>query len=481
VEFEKTGNIEKSSMLTGMCRQTGSKHLANDGKLDVNGPIRAWRTRKSPFETDWSLVAEKLELAPELEGKALFEWLIEERPGKYHDGQLRSFQRETRKWRALNGEGQEVYFPQVHHPGEKMATDFTWMNELEITIAGVKFDHMICHSVLTWSNWECGTVCHSESLLALKEGIQKALFRLGHVPKEHWTDNSTAATHELSEGGKRGFNEKYVRLMAHFGMTPRTINIGKGNENGDVESANGKLKKRAKQHLLLRGHRDFASLPEYKEFLENVFKKANDGRREKLTEELRAMRELKVEKLPEYEEMEVRVTSWSTVNIKRNLYSVPSRLIGEHVRARVYEDRLEISFRGVLQLATRRLVGESCHRIEYRHIIKSLVRKPGAFENYRYKEELFPTLNFRRAYDALLSACSERTANLEYLRILNQAADNMEDEIDEALGLLLECKEVPRWIRVTELVPERKCAVPQINLPPVDLREYDRLLTGGEV
>jgi hypothetical protein len=37
------------------------------------------------------------------------------------------------------------------------------MNDLRITIAGQPFDHMIYHFVLTYSNWETGTVCFSES------------------------------------------------------------------------------------------------------------------------------------------------------------------------------------------------------------------------------------------------------------------------------------------------------------------------------
>lgn len=476
--FEKTGVIEKSSMVAGMCRQTGSKYLKSGKDPTIGPPVRTWRTRMNSFESDWLVVAEKLGDAPGLEAKELFEWLQGLRPGKYQEGQLRSFQREVRKWRALDGPDREVIFPQVHHPGEKMATDFTWMNELEITLGGEKFDHMVCHCVLTWSNWECSTICHSESLLALKQGVQEALFRLGHVPKEHWTDNSTAATHEVKDE-KRAFNQKYLDLMNHFGMAPRTINIGKGHENGDVESLNGKLKKRVLQHLLMRGHRDFANLEEYRAFLELVIKKANDGRRVKLEEELRAMRELKVEKLPEYEEMEVQVMSWSTVNIKRILYSVPSRLIGEKVRARVYENRVDISYRDVHQLTMPRLTRTSGHRIDYRHIIGSLLKKPGAFENYRFKEDLFPTMNFRRAYDALLSAYTERTANLEYLRILDHAAKNLEEEVDEALGLILACKDIPRWTRVLDLVPQRKCEVPVVHLPPVDLREYDALLTGG--
>jgi hypothetical protein len=139
------------------------------------------------------------------------------------------------------------------------------------------------------------------------------------------------------------------------------------------------------------------------------------------------MRPLLVSRLPEYREESAVVTSWSTVRVRRNTYSVPSRLIGETVRAHVYEQRLEVYHGGVLQLEVERLRGEGGHRINYRHVIWSLVQKPGAFARYRYREDLFPSLTFRRAYDALTERLDAWKADLEYLRILHLAASTMEE------------------------------------------------------
>ena len=75
--------------------------------------------------------------------------------------------------------------------------------------------------------------------------------------------------------------------------------------------------------------------------------------------------------------------------------------------------------------------------IDYRHVIGSLVRKPGAFARYRYREQMFPTGAFRLAYDALREWRGER-ADVDYVRILHLAATTMESEVDRALGLLLE-------------------------------------------
>src|SRR5260370_13444324 len=131
------------------------------------------------------------------------------------------------------------------------------------------------------------------------------------------------------------------------------------------------------------------------------------------------------------------VTSWSTIRVCHNTYSVPSRLRGERVRVRLYGDRLEIYYGSRHQLSVERLRGRHGHRINYRHIIWSLVQKPGAFTQYRYREELFPTLTFRRTYDALAVKHPARGADLEYLRILHLPASTMESMYEAAFQRFL--------------------------------------------
>jgi hypothetical protein len=70
-----------------------------------------------------------------------------------------------------------------------------------------------------------------------------------------------------------------------------------------------------------------------------------------------------------------------------------------------------------------RLIGKHHHRIDYHHVIHSLVRKPGAFAAYRYREELFPTTIFRQGYDRLVEGSAKR-ADREYVRILESFRDH---------------------------------------------------------
>ncbi len=148
----------------------------------------------------------------------------------------------------------------MHQPGEVLQSDGTCMNDLEVTIQGETFEHIVFHSVLPYSNWEWGRVVQSESLLAIRLGLQSTLSKLGYVPQAHQTDNTTAATHKLGmvdrqSPRERGYNEEYLQLLAHYGLEGRTTHIASPNENGDIESSNGGLKRAVEQHLLLRGPR----------------------------------------------------------------------------------------------------------------------------------------------------------------------------------------------------------------------------------
>lgn len=475
-EMTKHGRVGVAAMRAGMDRKTARKYIAA-GKLpsELKQP-RTWRTRKDPFEADWPWVREQLQKAPGLEAKTLFEALQERHPGRYQDGQLRTLQRRVKQWRAEHGPDKEVFFPQEHRPGEAAQLDFTHATSLGVTIMGVPFAHLLCHMVLPYSNWQHVTVCLSESFLALKRGLQAALFRLGRAPKWLQTDNSTAATHELATG-KRGFNEDYVDLVEHFGMKPRTIGIGKKEQNGDVEAAHGPLKRRIEQQLLLRGSRDFESVEAYERWLAKVFDRANRGRRERLEDELAVMEPVRATRLPEFIEKRVGVTSWSTIRVERCTYSVPSRLIGETLRVRVYEGHLDVFYGSRLQFQLERLRGREQHRIDYRHVIWSLVQKPGAFARYRYREELFPTTTFRRAYDAISGDGQSRESDLEYLRVLHLAAATIEEDVEAALAAMLAADEPITCDAVrARLAMEADVAVPELAPYEPVLGGYDELL-----
>lgn len=485
-EMSKHGHIGLASMRAGMDRKTGRKYVAAGVLPSEMVKERDWRTREDPFAEHWPEVEARLVETPALEAKTLFEVLVEKYPDRYEPGQLRTLQRRIKVWRAAHGPDKEVVLAQQHRPGEAAQTDFTWATELAITIAGQLFVHMLCVFTLPYSNWRWATVCLSESIAALRKGVQRALFQLGRVPAHHQTDNSTAATHRIPDGksvivakdGKRPFNEDYVAMMRHFGMTPRTTEVGEKEQNGDAEASNRVLKRALEQALLLRGSRDFDSVDAWQAFIDGVARKGNRAQGRRVAEDLAAMRELDVGKLPEFVEEDFLVSEWSTVRVKHCSYSVPSRLIGEWVKVRIFEDRIVVRYAGKTELDCERLRGNPRRRIDYRHVIWSLVQKPGGFARYVYREGMFPSVVFRRAYDAIQTPHHGVKGDLEYLRILHHAATSMEADVEAALVLLLTDGKPVTASAVKVLVAASTATidVPDLSPMPVDLTTYDAFI-----
>ena len=475
-------NQEIAASKAGMDPKTARKYLAANRLPSELAGERYWRTREDPFNEVWDEVQRQMQESPGLEAKTVFEWLQREHPGRYADGQIRTLQRRIKLWRATEGPAQEIYFGQKHEPGKLCASDFTHMTELEITIEGQTLSHLIYHFVLTYSNWETGTICYSESLESLSEGWQNAVWELGAVAIEHRTDSLSSAVNNMSN--LEEFNQRYEAVMRYYGVKPRHTNPASPNENGDAEQSHHRFKRGVEQALLLRGSRDFASMGDYAQFLQDLFAQRNAGRRQRLAEELAVMRELPARRMESARRERVKVDSGSLIHVERNAYSVNSRLIGERVEARIYLDHIEVWYGQKKVENLPRLRGRAKHRVDYRHIIEWLVRKPGAFENYRYKEDLFPTSRFRMAYDALRETTPSRAVK-EYLKILKLAAEEGETTVDEALRELLEGKTESTITveAIGELVqrPETITPVTVVEVATVDLSTYDQLCTAMAV
>ena len=456
-------------------RYRGLGRMPSEARVD-----HVWRTREDAFVDVWEEVKKNLEVNEGLEAKTLFEDLQRRYPSRFADGQIRTLQRRVKAWRALEGPPKEVFFPQVHRPGELCQSDFTFMGSLGITIQGQSFDHLIYHFVLTYSNWETGTICYSESFESLSEGLQNALWELGGVPEKHRTDRLTSAVQ--TPDNPEAFTQRYRALLAHYWLQGHKTQAESPNENGDVEQRHYRFKEALDQSLMLRGSRDFSGRQEYNVFLRKLFSQLNSGRTERFREEQKLLKALPAKRLESCKRLHVRVGQSSTIQVYRNAYSVDSRLIDEQVEVRLYVEHLEVWYAQQRVETIPRLRGKGKHRIQYRHIIDWLVRKPGAFENYRYREELFPTHRFRMTYDWLKQQRPSR-ASREYLEILHLAAKENETAVDCALQKLIEQDQPISAEAVKRILSSEQPQIPstaQIVVAEVDLGAYDALLSIGE-
>lgn len=443
---------------------------------------RTWRTRPDPFSSVWtSEVVPLLEADQEgvLEATTLLAELQRRHGDAYGAGLLRTLQRRLHEWRAMHGPGKEVMFEQVHPAGREGAFDFTDATELGVTIAGQVFAHLLFQFVLSFSKWRAVGLAFSETFESLVRGLQDALWELGGVPTIWRSDNLSAATHNIPGGG-RELNRRFADVLTHYGATSTRIEPGKSHQNGGVEKAHDVLKSALTQALVLRGSRDFTSVDQYMAFVGTVRDRLNEPCAARLAEERRHLRPLPRARLPGYSKYTATVRQWSTIHFASRVYSVPSRLIGCEVEVRLHPDVVEVFYRDRTKPAATmpRIRGDRHHQIDYRHVIWSLVHKPAAFAMYRFREELFPSLVFRRAYDALVDARGER-ADVEYVRILHLAASTMQADVERALDTLLARGDRPDFMAVKELAAPEKPSIPDIQIPAPDLAAYDRLIAGG--
>ncbi|MCP4663813.1 MAG: IS21 family transposase [bacterium] len=442
---------------------------------------RWWRTREDPFEGVWDsdvVPLLKQDKKGELQAKTVMAELMVRHPSRFSGGELRTLQRRVRDWRAVHGPDKEVYFEQEHPPGREAAMDFTHGTELEVTVAGEPLKHLLFVFRLSFSGWVWVCLAFGETFEALVAGLQGALWSLRGRPSVVRHDNLSAATHELKKSRGRSLTKRFGAVVDHYDMTSTRIKPGKSHENGGAEKGNDLVKTAVNQALLLRGDRDFETLAAYETFVRDTVESSiNEPAAERLAVERRHLHALPSHPVPNYTVHRPTVRRWSTMRVASRAYSVPSRLIGHEVEVRQYADVLEVYYRDQLVETMPRLRGDKDVRIDYRHVIWSLVRKPGAFARYKYREELFPTMTFRRAYDALVEWRGER-ADVEYVRVLHLAASTMEVSVARALEQLLATGTRFDYVAVKELAAPERTVVPDISIGTPDLARYDRLLGG---
>ena len=435
-----------------------------------------WRTRQDPLAAVWeSHLVPLLARAPALTGLTLLEYLEDTFPGQYDGRVLRTLQRRVQQWKAVHGPDKAVIFRQQAEPGRQGLSDFTHKAPA-ITIGGQPFGYLLYQFRLAFSGWRYARVVQGgESYAALSEGLQGALRRLGGCPLDHRTDSLSAAFDNLS-GAPR---ERYEALCRHYGMTPTRNNRGVSHENGAIEAAHGSLKRRLSQALQVRGSTDFAVVAAYQQFIDRVVGRLNRRVVSRLRQERAALQPLPEAGYASYTDLVVKVTRSATIEVRRVLYTVPSRLIGERLRVHLYQDRL-VGYLGTTRVVTLPRVyahgPARLRRVDYRHVIHGLAAKPQAFRYSQLREDLLPNDRYRQLWRVVDRQLPAREACKWMVGVLRIAADHdcetaLMDEIEPRLA----GGELPT---LQQLQARYLPAQPghDIQIEQHGLADYDRLL-----
>jgi transposase InsO family protein len=456
--------------------------IESDPRLPSQKTMPRGRRRPDPLASVWdSEIVPMLEAAPGVRAVAIFEE-ISRRHLDLPTGVRRTLERRVARWRALNGPSRDVMFRQEHPPGRMGLSDFTDMKGLGVTIAGVPLLHRIYHFRLAFSGFaHAHVVLGGESFVALAEGLQNALWALGGVPEQHRSDSLSAAFRNVDRDMQEDLTRRYEELCAHYGMTPTRNNPGIAHENGSIESPHGHLKKVLTDELLLRGSRDFADLPAYRRFVDEVLGRRNARNRKRIEIERGALKPLPGRRTTDYEEARVLVTSNGGFLLRRVFYTAPSRLIGHHLNVHLYDDRLEC-FLGSTPIITLRRgrpprdSNKHGHVVDYRHIIHALRKKPMALLNLVYRDQLFPRPAYKRAFEALLANESEKIACRTTVGLLALAHDRAcEAELADAIEAALDAGEMLELHRLRERFTPDHVAIPEVVVAVMPLSAYDEL------
>ena len=461
--------------------------VEDDPRLPSAKKERRGRRRPDPlagiFDEE---VVPMLEQAPGLRAVGILEELMR-RHTELGRGVRRTLERRVREWRAPRGPERELVFRQTHPPGQLGLSDFTDGGGLRIRIAGEPLAHLLYHFRLAYSGFaHVHVVLGGESFTALAEGLQHALWTLGGSPREHRSDSLSAAYRNLDADQREDATERYAALCAHYGMAPTRNNRGESHENGAVEGPHGHLKRALEDALLLRGSRDFDALADYRAFVDEVVGRRNSHLRVRIDAERAVLGPLPQRRTDDFDTVRVRVTSSGGFILRRVFYSVPSRLVGHQLTARVFDDRLEL-FLGATPLTTLprgrvRPDGRNGHVVDYRHVIHALRRKPMALRNLVYRDQLFPRDAYRRAFEALLDAKGERAACRGTVALLALAHERgCEAALANELEACLDAGALPDPKALAASFAPPSTPLSAVNVELGSLADYDVLLRGDPV
>lgn len=463
------------------------------GELQPEGqqqrPGRSWRTRADPLAEVWdSVLVPMLNKAPELEPQTLLLHLEQLFPGQDWYRRKRTLQRRVEQWKALHGPGRDVMFLQHHQPGVLGISDFTVIKGQPITIAGQVFEHRLFHFRLPYSGWCHVEVIHGgESFVALAEALQNALEACGGVPAEHRTDSLSACFRNRDGSYASDYTSRYSELCAHLGVIATRNNRGVAHENGAIEGPHRHWKHRLEQQLLQRGSRDFAAEAEYRELVARVTATLNNRYEVKgrLEIEQLHLQPLPVERFADYDPLTVRVRSTSTIAVRSVTYSVPSRLIGQQLTVHLRHDRLDLFLRSQFIETLPRLhhrPGDKSRlrRIDFRHVIESLRRKPRALLRAQLQDDILPGETWRQLWRQLLAALPPDEAAKGMVDALHVAA-----KTDDLAGVERYLRRQLRSGALSLMAlrdhyglrpPRGLAALPQLEIPEHTLSSYDELL-----
>jgi transposase len=402
----------------------------------------------------------------------------------------------VRKRRRELGLSAEAFCEQVHDPGVTAEVDW---GEATVSLAGVL---RVLGLFLMRS-------CFSGAcfVMAFETQCQQAFFE-GHVHALNWYggvfttiryDNLAAAAKKTLNGRNRVENERFVALRSHYLYESwfTLVGIEGAHEKGGVENEVGRFRR---NHLVPVPQ--VADLAELNDLLLACcirdLGRTIAGRSEtvgaRLSEEIDVLRPLPVSPFPTWEQSSHRVNQKAMIVVRRNHYSVPVRLVGTKVAARVGAREIEVLADGRTVATHPRLRGSQLRSARLDHYLELLRNKPGALEHSLALRQEREQGRWPECFDELWTLLKERVGASEAARqivdVLMLCRDHAPETVELAVRGALAAGAIDG--RAVALLVDRKTRPPAVAIelpdrlaqhqrPTPSLDEYDQLLDAGAV
>jgi transposase len=313
--------------------------------------------------------------------KRIHQRLVDEHGADVAETTVRQYVRGRK--RAMGLAVGEVFVPQVHAPGVEAEVDW---GEAMVVLGGVSVK---VHLFVMRASFSGATFCQAslvETQQAFLEMHVQAFEWFGGVFPTLRFDNLKSAVKKVLKGRKRVESDRFVALRSHYLFVSQfmTPGIQGAHEKGGVEGEVGRFRR---NHLVPVP--TFAGLFELNVMLlagcETDFARRIDGRAVSVGESWATERPLLLglpaEPFDACESTAPRVDAKSLVTIRQNRYSVPVRLAGLKVSARVGASEITINHGGQEVARHERLHGKSGTSAQLDHYLELLARKPGGMKN----------------------------------------------------------------------------------------------------
>lgn len=343
-----------------------------------------------------------------------------------------------------------------------------------------------------WSNAGYLQLFYGENIECLLEGLTATFKHIGGVPHEIWFDNASSMVIDIIKGGGRNLTERFSRFMEHYCFKAVFMNPAEGHEKGSVENKVGY----GRRNYLVPVPR-FNSLNEYNA---QLFKDLDEDQNRMHYYKPARISELfsadKAAFLPlpsvPFDTRRIitglRTDAYGrfTLDKGRHEYSSSPKYANSIVNVRLSSQTVTVLDNDYKEIVIhRRLYGdERQSSMEWIPYLEYISRHPRALRNtgiYGMMPESMQSYlnncNGSEKKDVLhvLSELTSRTGFESAVRTVDQAIRYEANDPDSLKSLYNSLySNVPQLPPLTE-----GCEVPQMKSIPINLEDYDRLLTRG--